>query len=333
MGGIRMGRRAAGAVLGAAMLQGAPMLQGAGGAAAQSFPTRSIRVLVPFGPGSATDIMARTVLPVMAEKLGQPMVIENRAGAFGVVGSEPVARAAPDGYTIAVGAVSSHAIAASILPSLPYDLLRDFTPIGRMCTSANLIVVHPSVPARTLPELIAYSRSRPEGVPFVASSRGTSNGLAGELLRLRHGANLTLVPYTNIGQGLTAVIAGQVPMMIYTVAVLPHVREGRLRAIAVTSERRTAQAPEVPTAIEQGLAGMVADSWFGMFGPARLPEPILARLYEALSTAMADPGVTRRLIDQGLDPGLLGPAAFKEYQAREIEHWGAIVRESGATAN
>ncbi|MBR0653189.1 tripartite tricarboxylate transporter substrate binding protein [Roseomonas terrae] len=299
----------------------------ASGAAAQgAFPTRPIRITVPFAAGSATDIMMRHLSQHMQEALGQAIVIENRAGGAGVTGSEPVVRAPPDGYALLMAAVSSHAIAPALRANMPYDVLRDFTPIGLACTSTNFIVVHPSVPVHSLQELVAYSKELPGGMSYGSGGVGGSNHLAGELLRLRTGANLVHVPYGNQAQAVNDVLAGHVPMLIYTVAVLPHVQAGRMRALAVTSERRQLQAPDVPTAIEQGAAGVVANSWFAFFGPAHLPDVVRDKLYGAMRDALNDPGVAQKLVDTGLTPAPMGPEEFSVFLQAELAKWTDVGR-------
>jgi tripartite-type tricarboxylate transporter receptor subunit TctC len=295
-------------------------------AAGSAFPTRPIRVVVPFAAGSATDIMMRHLAPRMAEDLGQPITIDNRAGAAGVLGSEAVVRAPADGHVLAMAAVSSHAIAPALRRDMPYDVLRDFTPIGLSCTSTNFIVVHPSVPAQTLQELVAYSKTLPGGVSYGSGGIGGSNHLAGEMLKLRTGANLVHVPYANQGQAVNDVVGGHVPMLIYTVAILPHVQAGRLRALAVTSEQRQPQAPEVPTALEQGARDVVANSWFALFGPAGLADARRDRLNAALAGALRDPTIAARLIETGLTPAPMSSADFRRFLEAEIVKWAEVGR-------
>lgn len=302
-----------------------------GGSGDPAYPTRPIRVIIPFAAGSATDVMMRQLTPRMSQTLGQPLVIDNRAGAAGVIGSELVTRSSPDGHTLLMAAVSSHSIAVALRPKLPYNVLRDFTPIGRACTSTNFVVVHPSVPARTLKELVAYSKTVPKSLGFGSGGVGSSNHLAGEMLRLRTGANIVHVPYSNVAQAVSDVVAGHVPMLIYTVALLPYIRDGRLRALAVTSETRQKQAPDVPTAVEQGVPGMVANSWFGMFGPAGLPDSIRDRVFAALRDALTAPDIAPKLIDTGLEPAPLAPADFRAFLQRDIAMWTEVVRASGVT--
>ena len=297
-------------------------------AAAQgtAFPVRPMRVTVPFAAGSATDIMTRHLAQHMQENLGQPIVVENRPGAAGVTGSEATVRAPADGYSLLMAAVSSHAIAPALRPQMPFDALNDFTQIGRACTSTNFIVVHPSVPATNLRELVAYSKTVQGGISYGSGGVGGSNHLAGELLRLRTGANLVHVPYGNQAQALNDVVGGHIPMLIYTVAILPHVQSGRLRALAVTSEERQPQAPDVATAVEQGAQGVIANSWFAFFGPARMPDAIRDRLYAALRDALTEPAIARKLVETGLTPAPLDPAAMRRFQQEEIAKWTEVGR-------
>ncbi|MBN9427863.1 MAG: tripartite tricarboxylate transporter substrate binding protein [Burkholderiales bacterium] len=302
---------------------------GVGAAWAQSdYPNRTIRMIVPFGAGSATDILTRHIEPSMSHTLGQKIVIDNRAGANGITGAQLVKPAAADGYTLCMGSTSSHSIVAAMRPnSMPYDIQADFSAIGLAAKSANLIAVHPSVPAKNLRELIEYSKTQPQGLSFASSPVGSSNNLAGEMLRLQ-GAKLVSVPYNNISQGVTDVLAGHVPILIYTVALLPYVREGRLRGIATLSERRLTQAPDLPTATEQGIP-MVATAWFGMFGPAKLPAGVRDKLSSALRHAIDDQGVKQKLIEAGLEPEYLAPAQFETFIARDIALWKDVVQRAG----
>ncbi len=284
---------------------------------------------MPFGAGAATDIMARQLAPRMSQDLGQPIVIDNRPGATGVIGAEAILRSAPDGHTLVMGSVASHAISAAIRRDLPFDSIRDFTAIGRACTSTNFIVVHSSVPARTLPELVAYSKRLSGGVSYSSGGTGSSNHLGAEMIRLRTGANFNHMPYANVGQALNDVVAGHVPMMIYTVAVLPHVQAGRLRGIAVTAETRQPQAPEIPTAIEQGAPGAVANSWFALFGPAQMSDPIRDQLSVVLRDALAAPEIGPRLIELGLTPAPLPPAEMSRFLVEDIARWREVARAAG----
>ena len=310
------------------------MLAG-GGAAAQpaAWPTRPIRVVVPFGAGTSTDIMTRLVAPRMSQALGQSIVVENRPGAGGVVGSDAVAKSPPDGYSLVMGSIASHSVNASLMPSLPYDIGRDFTAISLVTVAPNLLVVNPAVPARTLPEFIAWARAQ-RSVSYASAGNGTSSHLAGELLKLRTGAPLEHVPYRSGAQAVTDVVAGHVPMTIYQVtAVLPFVRDGTLRALAATSAQRLEWTPEVPTAMEQGVSDFDVSAWHGLFAPAKLPDPIRDRIYAALKGALDSAELRPQLLEQGLLPVGMPPDEFASFLRADIAKWAEVVRISGAKAD
>lgn len=310
----------------------AAMLPGRARAQAE-WPARPIRMVVPFGAGTSTDIMTRLVSPQMSRGLGQPVVVENRAGAGGVVGSDAVAKAPPDGYMLCMGSIASHSVNMSLMPAIPYDVLRDFTPISLVTTAPNLLVVNPAVPARTLPEFLAWAKTR-RGVSYASAGNGTSSHLAGELLKLRSGAPLEHVPYRSGAQAVTDVIAGNVPMTIYQVtAVLPFVRDGTLRALAATSAKRLEWTPEVPTAMEQGVEDFDVSAWHGLFAPAGLPGRVRDRIFAALRGALDSPEVRPRLVEQGLEPVGMPPDDFAVFLRADIAKWAEVVRISGARAD
>ncbi|MDB5317922.1 MAG: Tripartite-type tricarboxylate transporter, receptor component TctC [Rhodospirillales bacterium] len=264
-----------------------------------AYPNRPIRLVVPYGAGTSTDIMTRVVAPHMSRTLGQPIVVENRAGASGAIGSEAIARSAPDGYALLMGAVASHAVIPSLM-RVPYDPLRDFTHISLVTNAPNLLVVNPQVPARSLREFLDWARRQSNGVSYASAGNGTSSHLAGELLKLRTGAPLEHVPYRSGAQAVTDVMSGQLPMLVYQVtAVLPAVREGLLRAIATTSNTRLSWTPDVPTAEEEGIAGFGVAAWHGLFGPAGLPPAIVDAVYGALRAALSDETLRPRLGELG----------------------------------
>ncbi|HWX50848.1 MAG TPA: tripartite tricarboxylate transporter substrate binding protein [Roseomonas sp.] len=305
-----------------------------GARAQESWPSHPIRLIVPFGAGTSTDLVARLLAPRMSELLGQPLVVENRAGAGGVVGSDAVAKSPPDGYTLCLGSIASHSVNVSLMPSMPYDVMRDFTPISLVTEAPNLLVVSPAVPAKTLPEFIAWAKKQRTGVSYASAGNGTSSHLAGELLKMKTGAPLVHVPYRSGSQAVTDVIAGTVPMTIYQVAaVLPFVRDGKLRALATTSAQRLESVPEVPTAIEQGVADFDVSAWHGLFAPAKLPEPIRDRIYDALRQALFAPEMKEKLQDQGLLPVAMPPAEFRPWLEADIAKWREVVRVSGARAD
>ncbi|MFC0389054.1 Bug family tripartite tricarboxylate transporter substrate binding protein [Muricoccus vinaceus] len=292
-----------------------------------NWPDRPIRVIVPFGAGTSTDIMTRLVTPRMSQELGQPIVIENRPGAGGVVGSEAVAKSLPDGYNLCMGSIASHSVNVSLMPRLPYDVLRDFTPVSLVTNAPNLLVVGNHVPARTLQEFLAWARTQRGGASYASAGNGTSSHLAGELLKQRTGVPLEHVPYRSGAQALTDIISGQVAMTVYQVtAVLPFVRDGKMRALATTSARRLEWTPDVPTVEEQGVAPFDVAAWHGLFAPANLPAPVLDRIFHALTTALNDPKLRPKLNEQGLEPVGMAPAAFRPWLEADIAKWREVVR-------
>lgn len=312
--------------LSGAGLLAAPALIGRAAAEA-GWPDRPIRVVVPFAPGTSTDIMTRLVTPRMGQVLGQNLVVENRASAGGIVGSDAVAKSPPDGYTLCMGSIASHSVNASLMPRLPYDVLRDFTPISLVTTAPNLLVVGNHVPASNLQEFLAWTKTQRGGASYASAGNGTSSHLAGELLKLKTGAPLEHVPYRNAPQALSDIMAGQVAMTIYQVtAVLPLVRDGRLKALATTSNRRLPWTPEVPTVEEQGVVPFDVAAWHGLFAPARLPAPVTERIYAALATALGDPELRPRLVEQGLEPVAMPPAEFRPWLEADIAKWREVVQ-------
>jgi tripartite-type tricarboxylate transporter receptor subunit TctC len=292
-----------------------------------NWPDRPIRVIVPFAAGTSTDIMTRLVTPRMSQELGQPLVVENRAGAGGIVGSEAVAKSPPDGYNLCMGSIASHSVNVSLMPRLPYDVLRDFTAVSLVTNAPNLLVVGNHVPANTLPEFLAWTRTQRGGASYASAGNGTSSHLAGELLKLKTGAPLEHVPYRSAPQSLTDIISGQVAMTVYQVtAVLPFVRDGKLKALATTSNRRLPWTPDVPTVEEQGVAPFDVAAWHGLFAPANLPAPILARIHATLTAALTDPELRPKLIEQGLEPVGMAPAEFRPWLEGDIAKWREVVR-------
>lgn len=298
------------------------------------YPSRPIRLVVPYGAGTSTDTMARIVSPAMSKILGQPIVVENRPGASGAVGSEAVSRSAADGYSLLMGAVASHAVLPTLMPKLPYDPVRDFTQISLVTNAPNLMVVNPKVPARTLPEFLEWAGRQRQKVAYASAGNGTSSHLAGELLALRTGAPLEHVPYSSGAQAVTDVISGQVPMLVYQVtAVLPYVREGTLRALATTSNARLSWTPDVPTVEEAGIADFDVAAWHGLFGPARLPASIVQALYTALKSALDDPALRPRIQELGLVPVGMPPAEFTSFLQADIVKWREVIRAANIKAD
>ena len=296
-------------------------------AIAQAFPTQTIRLVVPFAPGNATDIAARVVAPSMSENLGQTVMIDNRSGAAGVLGSEHVARSSPDGHTLVMGTIASHCIAPMLMRSPPYDVLKDFAPVMHFVSLSNILAVHPSVPARTVDELIAHAKTTRGGLDYGSVGNGSSSHLAGELLRMRTGAPLNHIPYRDAAQAITALLAGQIPMLFYgTAGVLPHLRAGRLRGLAIASAARNPEAPDVPTMLEAGYSDFVVEPWIGMFAPAQTPAPVLRRLYDAGKQAVEKPALAAQLKAQGFEISGQDPDAFRAFIGRETARWSEVVR-------
>ena len=297
-----------------------------GAALAQS----PLKMIVPFGPGTTTDIVARQVGDAMGAVLGQPVVVENRAGAGGVVGSDLVAKAPGDGRTLVMGTVGTHAINATLYRKLPYDALKDFAPIGLVGFTPTLLVVAANSPIRSVAELAAEA-AKPAGVTFASAGNGTSGHLAGELLGARMGGKMVHVPYNQGGQALTDVMAGQVQFMFYhPAAVLPHIKAGKLRALGASSARRSAAAPDVPTLQEQGVPDFDLVAWFMVYAPAATPPAEVAKLRDALQRALARPEVAAKMTELGVESRPLAAAELLAFGPQEIKRWAEAVKRSGA---
>ncbi|MEJ5989785.1 tripartite tricarboxylate transporter substrate binding protein [Ramlibacter sp. PS3R-8] len=298
--------------------------------AAQEFPTRPLRMIVPFGPGTTTDIIARVFAEAMAKPLGQAVVVENKAGAGGNIGSDFVAKAPADGYTIVMGTVGTHAINPGLYRKMPYDAQKDFAPIGFAGYTPTLLVVAANSPLKSLKDLQAAA-AKSGGVSFASAGNGTSGHLAGELLKARLGGEMVHVPYKEGGLAMSDVMAGQVQFMFYhPAAVMPHVKGGKLRALGVSSAKRTAAAPDVPTVTEQGFGEFDLVAWFMLYAPAATPAPVLARLRDAVAQAVANPEVKAKLAAQGLEVPLLKPDELATFNRTEIAKWSELVKRSGA---
>lgn len=308
------------------------VLAAAGSAFAAEYPAKPVRVLVGFTPGSGVDIMARAVGQKFSESTGQPFVIENKPGGGSNIAVGMGAGAEPDGYTITVITVAN-AINATLYPKLPFDALRDFTPIILAGTAANFLVVNPAVKANTVQELIALAKAQPGKLTFGSSGSGTSPHLAGELFKHRAGIDVVHVPYRGGPQATTDLIGGQINYLFaITSSVLPHVQSGKLRALAVTSRQRTPLLPQLPTMIEAGVPDFEAVTWFGFAVPAGTPSDIVKRLNAEIGKALAAPDVKEQLGRQGIDAAGGTPEQFSAYMRDEFTKWGQVVKESGARA-
>ena len=304
----------------------------AGASLAQDYPSRPVRMVVPFSPGGSTAVLPRIVGQKLTERSGQPVIIENRAGAGGNIGAEQVARSAPDGYTLLLGGVP-HAISASLYSRLPYELARDLAAIAEIASFPSAIVLHPSLPANSASELIALARARPGRLSFGSAGNGSPNHLSLELFQTMAGVRMVHVPYKGSGQLVGDLLAGQVHLASMGLPVaVPHVQSGKLRAIAVTGAARSSLLPEVPTLSEAALPGFEVTSWYGVFGPAGLPADIVVKLNSEIVSAVTAPEVKERLAALGAEPSVKAPDQFGRYVRQEIARWAKVVKDSGAKA-
>jgi tripartite-type tricarboxylate transporter receptor subunit TctC len=300
--------------------------QGAG-----SYPNKSIKIVVPFPPGGATDILARAIGFELQKAWGQSVVIENKPGAGGNTGADLVAKSPADGYTLIMATVGTHAINMSLYAKMPYDAVKDFEPVVLVAGVPNLLVVHPSVNAKSVRELTALAKAQPGKLNVASSGNGTSIHLAAELYKQMAGVDILHVPYKGSAPAVADLLGGQVQMMFDNMPVsLPHVKAGKLRALAVTSLTRSAALPDVPTMDEEGLKGFDATSWFGLLAPAGTPKDIVAKLNAASVKALASPEMRERLAAQGAEPMGNTPDQFAVFIKAEIDKWAKIVKASGA---
>ena len=304
------------------------------GAAAQTvpYPAKTIRMVVPFAPGGNTDIIARFIAPKMGEDLGQQIIIDNRGGASSTIGTDIASKAPPDGYTLLMVS-TAHVINPAVIKKLPYDSVRDFVPITLVADVPNALVIHPSVPARTLKALLALAKSRPGEMTFATPGRGTSTHLATEMMAFRAGLQLVHVPYKGVGPATVDLVAGHVHMQFSGMpSAIQFVRDGRLRMVAQSGARRSPAAPDVPVMAEAGMADFVVSSGFGMLGPAHMPRPIVDRVNAAVRKALANPEVNKGLSSQGADPVGNSPDEYSNYNRAEIARWSKVARDARVAA-
>ena len=301
-----------------------------GGAAAQNYPTKPVRFVVPFAAGGSTDTLARAIGLRLPEYLGQQLVIDNRTGANGDIGMLLDAKAAPDGYTIVLGYIANLGIGPSLY-KMPYDPVKDFAPVTQVAGASNIMTAHPSVPAKNLKEFIAYAKANPGTINFATSGVASVGHLTGELLNELAGMKMVHVPYKGSGQAISDLVGGHVKVMISGMAsTLPHVKTGKLRALAVTGPQRSDAAPDVPTIAESGFPGVEARSWFGVLAPANTPKPVITRLHDDIVKALQQPDVKQRLNGVGFDIVGSTPDEFGAYIKSEIKKWEKVVKASGA---
>ena len=317
--------RLAGFALATALFAGAP-----GDALAQSYPSKPIKMIVPFPPGGISDVLARVVAPKLTESLGQPVVVENRPGAGTTIASEMVAKAAPDGYTIYLTDLTTHAISASLYKKLPYDPLKDFTMITTLTSTPLILVVHPSVAATSVKELIAVAKSKPGQLNLAHSGNGTITHLAGQLFKSMAGVDMVHIPYTGSAPATTAILAGEASALFSTVpAALSHVKAGKLRALAVTTAKRSPIVPDVPTVAEAGLPGYEVVLWSGILAPPRLPREIMTRLNTDLQKVLQTPDVKERFASVSAEPSGSTPEQLSAHIRAEIEKYAKLIKEAG----
>lgn len=303
----------------------------ASAAAQQAYPTKAIRFIVTFPPGGSSDLIARALAPVLSDRLRQPVIVENRPGAGGNIGMEVVARAAPDGYTMGLGAAGALAANVSLYPKLPYDPVKDFAPISNVAFVPFLIIAHPSLPANNVEELIALARAKPAELLLGYGGNGTAMHLSGELFKLMAKVQMVNVPYKGSGPAAQDTVGGQLPLAVVDVAsALAQVKAGRLKAIAVTSAKRISAAPQVPTVAEGGLPGYDATGWFGVVMPAGTPATVVGRMNAELVAALKRADIRDRVIAAGAEPSPSTPAEFGALIRAEIDKWAEVVKLSGA---
>ena len=297
------------------------------------YPDKPLRFVVPYPPGGGTDVIARIVQERFGAALGQAIIIDNKGGAGGSVGSELVARAAPDGYTI-LFTLSSHTINPAIYPKLSFDTIKDFEAIGTVASLPQILVANPQVPANTVAELVALAKAKPELLAYASVGNGSPGHLAGELFKLRTGTQMTHIPYRGGGPAVVDVISGQVPLLWVSIpAAAQFVKAGKLRALAVSTLKRSAAFPDVPTVQESGVPDFEVDSWYAMFVPARTPQPVIERLNRALNSVLADATIREKLLAQGAE-GVGGtPQALARIVAAELPKWAKLAKDANIKAD
>jgi len=297
--------------------------------AADVYPSKTIRLVVPFAPGGGSDIVARLLSPKMTEALGQTVVVDNRAGASANLGAAMVAKAAPDGYTLLL-ANANYTINPSLFKSLPFDPVREFAPVALLANVTNVLAIHPSIPAKSVKELISFAKAHPGQLNFASPGNGTSSHLAGELFRQVAKIEVVHIPYKGATPAITDLIAGQVSFTMASVlSVLPYAKQGRLRMLAVTTAKRSGALPDIPTISEAGLPGFEVSNWYGILAPGGTPRPTVDRLNSELARIARVPDLAEKLAAQGADPATGTPEEFERFIQAELKKWAAVVRSAG----
>lgn len=300
--------------------------------AADTYPSRPIRMIVAYPPGGGTDQVGRVMADQLSQTLGQNVVVDNRGGATGNIGTELAARAVPDGYTLLMGNVAPNAVNVSLFKKLGFDPVKDFAPVSLVAVTPNILVTNPSIPVKTVKELIAYAKAKPGALNFPSAGVGSSSHLAGEMLKSMTGISMVHIPFKGGGPALVAVIAGEVQIMFSTMpAAMPHVKSGKVKPVAVTTAKRSQAMPDLPTIAESGVKGYEASTWYGLLAPARTPQAIVTRLHGDTVKILAGP-TRQRLEVQGFEPEGGTPAEFTAYIKSEIIKWAKVIKDAGIPA-
>ncbi len=300
-------------------------------AAQDTFPSKPVRIIVPFPAGGSTDIFARDLGQILVRQWGSSVIVDTRAGASGQIGSEMVAKSTPDGYTMLLTA-THHVINPSLYKKLPYDTRTDFTSLALIATVPNALVVHPKFPAKSIADLIRMGREKPGSLSFASSGIGGANHLSGELFKSMTGIEMVHIPYKGAAPAMADLLGGQIPIMFDSLpTVLPHVQSGKLRVLGVTSLKRAPSLPDVPTIDEAGVKGFEATAWFGLYGPAKLPPDVVSRISSNVNRALATAEMRERLAKQGAEPGTMSQKQFAAYVNAELDKWNKVVRRANVT--
>jgi tripartite-type tricarboxylate transporter receptor subunit TctC len=321
---MRLLSRIGGLMLAAAILTVNPL-----GAMAQSYPNKPVRILVGFAPGGGTDVVARLIAQRLSETMRQQFVVENRAGATGTIAADLLVNSPPDGYTLLMGHVNSNAIAPNFFKKLSYDAQKDFRPVVYVGYVPNILAVPPAVPVRNVSDLIALAKAKPGQLTFASSGNGSTQHLAGEMFKLLAGVDLVHVPYKGSGQAITDLLAGVVTMNFDTMPpVLPHIQAGKLKALAISTPKRVAQLPDVPTFAESGITGFDVTNWYGVFAPANTPKEIVTKLNAEINKAMETPAVREKLVAVGTELGGGTPEEFEKFLKAELAKYAKLVKDA-----
>jgi tripartite-type tricarboxylate transporter receptor subunit TctC len=317
------------AVAGAALAATGPIVTNE--AHAQHYPTRPIRLICPFPPGGTTDVVARIVAQGLTEAWGQQIIVDNRPGAGALIGTEMAAKSPPDGYTVLLGSITTHAVNPALHKNLNFDVIKDFAPVTLVVSSPQLLAVHPSLAAKSVKDLIALAKAKPGSLNYASAGAGSSPHLTFELFKSATGIDIRHVPYKGTGPAITELVGGQVQAMITgVVALMPHVKSGKLRGLAVTSKSRVSALPELPTIMESGVPNFDVSSWFGVFLPAGTPKAIVTKMNGQIRKIVEMRDVQKRLVDLGADPETSTPEQFAAYVKSEKARWGKVVQDTGA---